>query len=65
MDEFQKARVVPLDFADMVTRDYDITQYQPLLYAAPSFDELLDTLMSFYSTYDDAVYHKLLETAGQ
>ncbi len=64
MDAFRKARVVPLDFADMVTRDYDITRYQPLVYSAGSFDELIDTLMDFYSTYDDGRYHQLLGLAG-
>jgi phenylalanine-4-hydroxylase len=36
--------------------DYDITRYQPVLYAVDSMKELHDRLFEFFSTYDDRVY---------
>jgi len=43
----------PLDFAEMATIDYDITKYQPVLYAAASMDELEDAVGSFFREADD------------
>jgi phenylalanine-4-hydroxylase len=59
LDVFEEADIRPFDFAEMGTAEYDITHYQPVLYAAPSFDRLVDDLMSFYSTYDDEVGGRL------
>lgn len=60
LDVFQQAELRPFDFAAMGTADYDITRYQPLLYAAESFDRLIDDLMDFYSRYDDEACDRLL-----
>ena len=38
IEEFRDAEVRPWDIAAMGTLDYDITRYQPILFAAPSFD---------------------------
>ena len=38
----------------MGTTSYDITQYQPLLYAAPSFDRMVADLGAFFDTYGRA-----------
>lgn len=59
MDFFQSAEIRPLDYAEMGSTEYDITHYQPVLYAAPSFDELVESLMGFYSSYDDELYGRL------
>ena len=59
LDVFQDADIRPFDFAEMGTADYDITHYQPVLYGAPSFDQLVEDLMSFYSSYDDEVADRL------
>lgn len=58
MDVFQKATIVPLDFKEMGLADYDITTYQPRLYAADSYDKLVDQLMDFYTHYDDDAYRR-------
>lgn len=59
MDVFQKAEIRPLDFAEMGNMEYDITHYQPVLYAADSFERLVAELMEFYSGYDDEAYGRL------
>jgi phenylalanine-4-hydroxylase len=59
LDVFQQAEIRALDFAEMGSTEYDITRYQPVLYASASFGELVDELMGFYGTYDDEVYERL------
>lgn len=59
LGEFQRAELRPLDFAEMGATEYDITRYQPVLYASSSYDALVDELMGFYGTYDDDVYERL------
>lgn len=59
MDVFQDAEIRPFDFAAMGTATYDITRYQPVLYAADSFARLVEDLTGFYSTYDDEAYLRL------
>jgi phenylalanine-4-hydroxylase len=61
LDVFRSAEIRPLDFAEMGARQYDITHYQPVLYAADSFVELVDRLGEFFAMYDDAVHERLLE----
>ncbi len=60
LDYFQGAELRPLDFVAMGTTDYDITHYQPVLYAAASFADLEDQLTSFFSSYDDAAHERLV-----
>jgi phenylalanine-4-hydroxylase len=43
----------------MGSRIYDITRYQPVLYAARSLTHLIDTLTPFFSTYDDEAHARL------
>ena len=50
---FRRAEARPWDLAAMGTLDYDITRYQPVLFAAESFAWMLDTLTAFFATYDD------------
>ncbi|MHB1986731.1 MAG: phenylalanine 4-monooxygenase [Acidimicrobiales bacterium] len=59
LDVFQQAEIRPLDFAEMGSTAYDITHYQPVLYASSSFSELVDQLSGFYGTYDDSVYGQM------
>jgi phenylalanine-4-hydroxylase len=40
--------------------DYDITQYQPVLFAAPSFEWLVDTLSTFFAEFDDDTASQVL-----
>lgn len=50
---YRNATVVPWDLYAMGTRAYDITHYQPVLYLAPTFEEMVDRLGSFFATFDD------------
>ena len=37
----------------MGTADYDITHYQPVLFAAHSIDDVIERTSAFLDTYDD------------
>lgn len=47
------ATVRPLDILEMGTVDYDISAYQPLLFAAGSLTEVLDVVGEFFATASD------------
>ena len=53
IEEFRGMEIRPLDFAEMGTMEYDITKYQPVLYAAESMDHLYESVGSFFATADD------------
>ncbi len=53
IDEFRGAEIRPLDIAEMGTHGYDITAYQPTLYAADSIEQLLDVVGGFFASCDD------------
>ena len=40
----------PLDLTQMATLNYDITTYQPILFAAESVDHLEDVVGTFFAT---------------
>lgn len=50
---FAGADIRPLDFAEMAAVPYDITRYQPVLFAARSATHLVDALSDFFSAFDD------------
>jgi phenylalanine-4-hydroxylase len=52
IEEFRSAEVVDWDIARMGVEDYDITKYQPLLFAADSMDQVFDELTAFFVGYD-------------
>jgi phenylalanine-4-hydroxylase len=60
LDVFRSAEIRPLDLVAMGTQSYDITRYQPLLFAARSFAHLVDELGEFFATYDDEAYQRLV-----
>jgi len=60
IEAFRSAEILPFDIEAMGTRDYDITRYQPSLFAAESFDRLVADLTSFFDGYDDAAHSRLL-----
>jgi len=64
LDVFQQADIRPFDFAEMGTTEYDITHYQPVLYAADSFERLVEDLMAFYSGFDDEEHARLVPSAA-
>ena len=53
IEEFREMEIRPLDFHQMGTIDYDITHYQPVLFAAESMDHLVDSVGSFFAGFDD------------
>ncbi len=53
IEEFRGADVRELDVAAMGTQTYDITHYQPVLFAGRSVAHLADVLGSFFTGYDD------------
>jgi phenylalanine-4-hydroxylase len=44
IEEFRSAEIRPWDIERMGSLDYDITRYQPILFAATSFDQMVDDL---------------------
>jgi phenylalanine-4-hydroxylase len=61
---FRDAEVRPLDLSAMGSMAYDITRYQPLLFAASSFDHGVDTLSRFFERYDDDAFARLASAAA-
>ena len=53
IEEFRDMEIRPLDIAEMSTVEYDITSYQPVLYAAESIDQLEDVVGGFFASADD------------
>ena len=53
IEEFRGAEIRPLDIAEMGVRDYDIPQYQPILYAADGIEHLLEVAGGFFAECDD------------
>lgn len=53
MDEFAHMEIRPLDLLDMGTLNYDITAYQPVLFAARDVAELEDVVGHFFATCSD------------
>lgn len=54
IEAFRDAEILPFDIAEMGTTDYDIAQYQPVLFAAPSFEFVLNELGDFFGSYEAA-----------
>jgi phenylalanine-4-hydroxylase len=59
IEEFRGMEIRPIDFHAMATIDYDITKYQPLLFAADSMDHLVDAVGDFFATCDDDTLERL------
>jgi phenylalanine-4-hydroxylase len=60
LDAFRSAEIRPFDLRAMGTTAYDITAYQPLLFAGRSLQHVIDELGSFLSTYDDDAHLRLI-----
>jgi phenylalanine-4-hydroxylase len=59
IEEFRSADIRPLDIRAMGVQDYDITHYQPILFAAESFDHLEDVVGGFFRDATDDLCAKL------
>ncbi len=53
IDEFRSMEIRAMDYLEMGTMEYDITHYQPVLYAAESMGQLVDSLGDFFSGFGD------------
>jgi phenylalanine-4-hydroxylase len=58
LDVFREAEIRDFDLRSMGTLDYDITRYQPVLFAAPSFAFAVDSLTRFFDHFDDVAYQR-------
>ncbi len=61
---FRRAEIRPWDLAAMGTLEYDITRYQPVLFAARSLTQAVDDLGVFLETFDDEAHARLLHPAA-
>jgi phenylalanine-4-hydroxylase len=53
IEEFRAADIRPLDVAAMGVQAYDITHYQPILFAADGIEHLLEVVGGFFAGCDD------------
>jgi phenylalanine-4-hydroxylase len=60
IEAFRDAEIRGWDLSAMATQEYDITHYQPVLFAATSFEQMLSDLHTFFSSYDDKACNQLL-----
>lgn len=61
---FRDAEIRALDVKAMGSMAYDITHYQPVLFAAASFAHAVDALSSFFASYDDDVFVRFASAAA-
>ncbi len=59
MEEFRRMEIRPLDLLEMGTIEYDITHYQPVLYAAESMDQLMEVVGGFFAGFTDDTPERL------
>jgi len=60
IEVFRDAEIRPWNITGMGALEYDITQYQPVLFAAESFSRMTEDLTAFFESYDDAAYRSLV-----
>jgi len=65
IQEFGQMEIRDLDLADMGTLNYDITAYQPVLFAARSLGHLEDVVGEFFATVTDDRAAELRQEAGR
>jgi phenylalanine-4-hydroxylase len=56
LDGYPDAEVRAWSLLEMGTLHYDITRYQPVLYASPSFEQMVTELGAFFRSYDESWY---------
>ncbi|GAC1532025.1 MAG: phenylalanine 4-monooxygenase [Acidimicrobiales bacterium] len=61
---FRDAEIRPFDPVAMGSQTYDITRFQPVLFAAASFAQVASDLRAFFDGYDQAFFDRLARTAG-
>jgi phenylalanine-4-hydroxylase len=64
IDEFRTMEHRPIDLVEMGTVDYDITQYQPVLYRAESLEEVREVVGGFFATCTDESINEMRARVG-
>ncbi len=64
IEEFRGAEIRELDVAAMGMQEYDITHYQPILFAADGMDHLMDAVGGFFAECDDDTPARLAGTGA-
>jgi len=64
IEEFRGADIRPVDFHAMATLEYDITHYQPILFACDGMGELTERVGGFFAGFDDDTPARLAREAG-
>ncbi|MBV9050732.1 MAG: hypothetical protein JOY58_20890, partial [Solirubrobacterales bacterium] len=64
IEEFRTMEHRPLDLVEMGTAEYDITQYQPVLYRAESVAEVVAVVGGFFETCDDESIAAMRASSG-
>jgi len=55
LDHFHEAEIRPLDLADLVHQEYEVVNYQPVLFCADSFDHLTAFLADVLTSDEQAI----------
>jgi phenylalanine-4-hydroxylase len=63
IEEFRGAEIRPVDFHAMATLEYDITHYQPILFAVDGMGELTESVGGFFADFDDDTPARLAAAA--
>jgi phenylalanine-4-hydroxylase len=63
IEEFRGADIRPVDFHAMATLEYDITHYQPILFACDGMGELTERVGGFFAGFDDDTPARLARAA--
>ena len=53
IEEFRDMEIRAVDFLEMGTIDYDITKYQKVLFAAESWNHMVESVGGFFADFDD------------
>lgn len=61
IEEFRGADIRSIDFAEMATLEYDITHYQPVLFACRGMSELTDRVGGFFADFTDETAARLIK----
>jgi len=64
IEEFRHMEIRPIDILEMGTLEYDITHYQPILFAAESMNHLEEVVGGFFATADDDTPARLKASAA-
>ena len=64
IEEFRGADIRPVDFDQMATLAYDISHYQPILFACDGMGELTDRVAGFFAEFDDETPARLARGAA-